>query len=236
MRKVYVLGMRSVRAVLRAVGLLNFLEDSKNVRITWIRSLFAIYDFEDMKIIGLPWWTFSGINAVEKFLGQEKSKRVFEWGSGVSTIWLSERSKYVVSVEFDTQWFERISKEIKEKNNIDYRMVQAEAHGNVESNKRGFSDKYFDAYVGAISREPEPFDLIVIDGRARERCLEAAIPHLKAGGIILFDDTSRQRYIEAISNSGLPAKRFNGLAVSLPYPGSTTLIAREEEVLNGLMK
>lgn len=229
----YVGGTRAVRSGLRTVGALDRLDAAEGRRAKWIRSLLAIYDLDDMERIGLPWWTFDAIEAVQRFLGQSRDKRVFEWGSGASTLWLSERAKSVTSIEFDPEWHAALSKKLTNRP-VSLKLVPSSSEGSIGSAKSGFEGRYFDAFVAAIQAESDPFDLIVIDGRAREACLAEAIPHLAPGGIIVFDDTKRERYQRAIAATPLKLRRFDGLAVSLPFPDSTTLLAEERSTLDAL--
>ena len=47
----------------------------------------------------------------------------------------------------------------------------------------------------AICDEPDAsLDLVVVDGRARVECARRAMPKVKPGGLLLLDDTSRERY------------------------------------------
>lgn len=69
--------------------------------------------------------------------------------------------------------------------------------------------------------------------RAREACLKVAIPHLAKTGMIVFDDTNRRRYRAAIDASELKHRHFNGMAASLPYTESTTLLAWASYVIDG---
>lgn len=233
LRRAYVACVRALRVPLRAAGVLARLEATPTERATWLRSLFAIYDFEDMKRIGLPWWTFSSIRAVETYLAAAP-RRVFEYGCGASTLWLAARSRQVVSIEPDPDWHAMVLGELAGRDNVELRLVAVQNTGRIGSQKDGFAGQYFDDFVAAIDAETEPFDVIVIDGRAREACLKAALPHLADGGIIVFDDTNRKRYRAAIDATGLPARRFDGRAVSLPLADSTTLIAKHPDAFSGL--
>ncbi len=94
------------------------------------------------------------------------------------------------------------------------------------SHKPGHAGQDFSAYVGAIDEVGGEFDLIVIDGRAREACLVAALPHVAAGGLIVFDNTHRKRYQEAIETSGVPEQVLRGLTPTLPYPDRTSLLRK----------
>ena len=70
------------------------------------------------------------------------------------------------------------------------------------------------------------FSLIVVDGRARQACLSAALPHLADGGIIVFDNTMRRRYRRAIAAAPVSERAFRGLTPTLPYPDQTSILTR----------
>jgi hypothetical protein len=96
--------------------------------------------------------------------------------------------------------------------------------GGVRSQRAGWEGYDFTAYVHALTEVSGPFDLIVIDGRARSACLSLAPAHLAAGGLVLFDDTHRARYRPAIEACPWPRRVFRGLAPSIPWPGETTVL------------
>ena len=224
-RSGYVSVLRGARGVARRTGVLDRLEAAPGRRARWIRSLFAIYDFDDLARLDVPWWTFDAIEEVEEYCRIKPDARVFEWGSGASTLWLSKRAGEVVSVEHDPAWFDMVSDKLKSRQNVRLRHVAAAKAGAVGSSKPGFAGQFFDDYAAAIRDEGE-FDLIVIDGRAREACLEEAVAHLAPGGVIVFDDFKRNRYQKAAKTSGLVTRRLDGLAVCLPLPDSTALLSR----------
>lgn len=66
-----------------------------------LRSLFTIYDVDDLIWLDLPWRTFHSIGFIERFLAKKTNASGFEFGSGASTIWLGRRAEMVVSVEHD---------------------------------------------------------------------------------------------------------------------------------------
>ena len=103
------------------------------------------------------------------------------------------------------------------------RLSEAAAQGALRSERRGWTAYDFRPYVAQVA-DGGPWDLIVIDGRCRAACLEAAI-HTKQNGLILFDNSSRRRYRFAIASSGLTRRLTRGLTVSLPYPDEASLLA-----------
>ena len=94
----------------------------------------------------------------------------------------------------------------------------------VASAKEGHRGLDFADYVAAINSIDGHFDLVVVDGRAREACLEAAQGRLAPGGVVVFDNSRRRRYREAIRASGMLERRFPGLTPTLPYPEQTSIL------------
>ncbi|WP_294391691.1 class I SAM-dependent methyltransferase [uncultured Sphingomonas sp.] len=203
-------------------------KDSRLAR--WMRSLFAIYDIDQMVALDIPWWTFEAIDRVEAFLGSRPGARVFEYGSGASTIWLGRRAGSVTSVEHDADWYPVVAARAAAHPNIDLRLVppDGEPHGDpaYASTKPNWRGRTFHDYVHAIDGVAGTFDVIVIDGRARTACLAHARGRLAPDGLIVFDNTHRPAYRDAIASSGLRATRTKGLTACLPYPDETTLLVR----------
>lgn len=229
MKKHYVTAMRGLRAVLRTIGVLALLDRwAARSRIgMWVRSLFSIYDLADLLQYDVPWWTFESADLVSDFLDDRPDARVFEWGSGASTVWLGRRSATVTSVEHDRAWADTMAGVLP--GNASLKVVEpVPSSDGVQSGKPGFEGLDFSSYVGAIEATDGDFDLIVIDGRAREVCLERALPRLADDGLIVLDNVDRARYREAIDKHcpDLEVTWTRGLTPSLPYPTRTALISR----------
>lgn len=195
----------------------------------WVSSLTRVHDSLAIAELDVPWWTYRAIDVVEAWLSaRPRPIRVFEWGSGASTLWLAERTDEVVSVEHHPEFAATIGPALAELRTVRFlhRPAVPSAHPEVGSRKPGNAGLDFSAYVRAIDEVGGPFDLVVIDGRAREACLRAALPHLAADGLVVFDNTRRRRYAEAVAASGLVARRLPGLTPTLPYPDQTSLLSR----------
>jgi predicted O-methyltransferase YrrM len=83
-----------------------------------------------------------------------------------------------------------------------------------------------DAYVRSIGEVAGDFDLIVVDGRERVRCVRAALPRLAPGGVLLLDDSQRRRYRSVVQDPDLDVVEYRGLVPSLPLPRRTALVRR----------
>lgn len=231
MRQSYVSAMRMVRTWGQRSGWLDYLERrQERLPFLFLRSLLAINDIEDMIRLDIPWWCFSAISHVETFLGNHAgAARAFEYGPGASTVWLARRCGSVVFIEHDESWWNSFEPLVSDLKNVTGRLVQPRLLSPGEqsvygSARAGWRQYDFKAYVRAIDEAQAPFDLIVIDGRARAACLAAAAWRLKPDGLIVFDNSNRRRYRAALASCGFPKRRYRGLTPAAPYPTETTLL------------
>jgi hypothetical protein len=118
----------------------------------------------------VPWYTYPAIEYLSSF--DFRDCDVFEFGSGNSSLFWASRARSVVSVEIDNEWFEAIDRK-KESNQC--LLYRPDAPG----------------YVNALAEQGRPFDVIVIDGNWRDQCAQAAPRHLRAGGMIVLDNSDR---------------------------------------------
>lgn len=230
MKNSYVSLVRRIKPWASRAGVLSFLERRESRAAAWARSLFSIYDSHDLIALDLPWWTFSSIDFVDHILSERPgTARVLEYGSGASTVWLAKRSKSVISIEHDAAFAEQMLGTFREYDAIQLNIVparHADATTKSRSKRKGHTHLSFDLYVNSVEKSHDDFDLIVIDGRARVSCLEKAIPRLASNGAILFDNSDRQEYRQAIENCGLIERKFAGLAPALPIFSQTSILTR----------
>lgn len=229
----YVGGARGARRLAERSGLLGWLDRNRERRgVLFTRSLFAVHDIDDLGRLDLPWWTFAAIRKVDAFLADRGgAATAFEYGPGASTLWLARRCRRVVAVEHDPAWWPVLHRRVKGLANVDARLVPGTPAGPEDpaphrSAQPGWAHLDFSAYVAAIREAEGPFDLVVIDGRAREGCLREAQAHLAPGGLIVFDNPNRRRYGEALRASGLHIERHRGFAPTVPWPSQTALLTR----------
>lgn len=228
LRETYVKGWRVARRAAEQTGLLAGLDRSDNRIARHARTLFAIHDVADLSKLDLPWWTYPAIDEVDGFLAaRDGSARVFEYGSGASSVWLGRRAGEVHSVEHSGDFVDFLQPALTEVPSVQLRHVEAPQRGaqaRVQSQRHGHEGLDFTDYVAGIDAIGGLFDLIVVDGRARSASLRRAVPHLAPDGLVVFDNSNRARYQEAILSSGLAATRFRGWVPSLPYQSETTIL------------
>jgi len=145
---------------------------------------------------GAPWWNDRAI----RYLGQHlrSGDRVFEWGSGASTVWLVSRGADVTSIEHDPDWVSKVR----------VRCPAADVRA-VPENVRD--------YVAAIDEfRDDSFDVVIVDGKYRPECLHRGASKVRPGGLLVLDDTD-QRQLARLRKSSLPGwKRtsFTGFKAS----------------------
>ncbi|MCZ8019653.1 class I SAM-dependent methyltransferase [Novosphingobium sp.] len=174
----------------------------------WLASLLAIHQPQRMIRLDCPWWHVAATREVVRFLAARPGARVFEFGSGASTAWLARRAGEVISVEHHADWHRLLAPLVAGFANVALWHRPLEGEG----------------YPGAIAEAGEQFDLIVVDGRRRIDCLTQALPHLKPGGIVLFDDSGRSRYRAGIAGCGLRERHFFGRSYCVPYPDHSSIL------------
>lgn len=217
---------------LTKVGVLPDAPPPRSKRLRhWAYSLTRAHDSLGIAELDVPWWTYGAIDAVQAFIDSRRGKvRAFEWGSGASTIWLARRVASVHSVEHHRGFGETIQARLAVEfphARLDIVEPVPSEQPLIGSKKEGHGGLDFADYVGHIDRvagEGGPFDLVVVDGRAREACLAAALPHLAPGAIVVFDNTLRRRYRAAIAALPVYETVYRGLTPTLPYPDQTSII------------
>jgi Methyltransferase domain len=168
-----------------------------------------------------PWWPYDAVAWVGDALPARP--RVFEYGGGGSTLWLEDRGGVVTVVEHDEQWHAQLATHLSPAVTL---LFQPPAVGGAVNSAS--ESGYFDDYVAAIDGEPnESLDLVIVDGRARVDCARHAMPKVKPGGLLLFDDTNRLRYQPAIEALAEWERRiFAGLKPRSVLPAQTSVWRR----------
>jgi hypothetical protein len=232
LKSMYVAVMRAASSLARRFGMTERLATSTHPIPRHLLSLLAIYDLDQMVTLDRPWWTYRSADEVQAFLLGRRKARVFEFGAGASTIWLAKRAAEVVSVEHDLEFADNLAAHLDRWPSVTLHAVAPSPRTDTStatSQRAGYERSSFDEYVDTINRVGGLFDLIVIDGRAREACLANSIEHLAADGILVFDNSNRDRYRSAIEESGLHERLLHGWCPSLPTPSTTSLLTAIDE-------
>lgn len=118
----------------------------------------------------MPWLAYDAHPILAAHLTPQSS--VLEFGSGMSTKWLAERCGKVMSFEDVPDWYERVRSELPAGDKFRFIL--------------GLNPADYTAVP-----EGEEFDLILVDGRWRDTCVEVGLKHLRSGGILYLDNTDK---------------------------------------------
>jgi predicted O-methyltransferase YrrM len=142
---------------------------------------------------------------------------VLELGSGRSTVWFARRAGSVISFEDNEFWHARTRERVGELGlgNVDLRL------GPVED------------LPGAVAGLPDDaFDLVVVDFLEaptvnRVDVLKPAMKKVRAGGLLLLDDSDRPGYAQAYELlEGWRERRFSGVKDEWPEACETAIFRR----------
>lgn len=165
----------------------------------WFETLVNGDNFEYRFQHPFPWIAFDAIFALDKWLKPEMT--IFEYGGGTSTLWFSKRVKWVVSVEYDKNWYKALKKILPPNVDLIYSPSEMVESRNPIYSSRIIPNRSFEKYVKTIDVYADGFfDLVCIDGRARAGCSIHAKQKVANGGLILFDNYDRQYYKGALDN------------------------------------
>lgn len=128
----------------------------------------------------LPWFTYGAIEFLKRRIPRRAS--VFEYGAGNGTLWWAARVKQVDAVEHHSAWYES---------------VRARMPGNVTLRHVPLGGS---AYPGSILATRQKYDIVVVDGRERNACVKPSLRALAPTGVIIWDDSNRERYAEGIAS------------------------------------
>ena len=180
----------------------------------WIESLRRGYPC-DAEGAEVPWMNYPVVNFLKERL--HKDLTLFEFGSGYSTLFYAKRVRDVTSVEYNREWYDFMTE--KEIDNVSLLYREKDVDG---------------TYCRTINESDREYDIIVVDGRDRVNCVIQGIEKLTSKGIILLDDSSRDRYTAAIEHA--KTKGFRSLDIEGLKPTGygidrTTVLYRNDNCL-----
>jgi hypothetical protein len=162
----------------------------------------------------IPWFTYPAIDFLAKY--DFSDCKIFEWGAGSSTKWWAKNASSVIACEHDVDW---------------YRNVKNEELKNVQIMHVNLNDRA--RYENILDEISEKFDVIVIDGRRRVECAKSAAAYLSKRGVIIFDNSDRERYDEGLvflRENGFRQIPFSGLVPGVCSKNETSIFYRDGNI------
>jgi hypothetical protein len=169
--------------------------------VPWLKSFNS---GEELSENASPWVTFPAVRFLKRKLRPEW--RVFEFGGGASTLFFALRCHVVYTIEHDDGWANRIQSSLVALgiSNCQLRQVPGESrqfsrretdfalYGSKCNEWQGYT---FEGYAKSIEdHADQSLDLVLIDGRARDACMWHAMKKVKPGGLLILDNSERERY------------------------------------------
>ncbi len=159
----------------------------------------------------IPWYTYPAIEFINQL--DLSGRKVFEWGSGNSSLYYAQHAREVISIESDRSWHDVIKNKTLKNGSVIYQDETT----------------YCDAIKGYSSK----FDLIVIDGINRNQCAEVAPDFLKKSGMIILDNSDwHPGAVRSLNQANLIQIDFNGFGPINKYSWTTSMfLSREFDIL-----
>ena len=110
--------------------------------------------------------------------------KVFEWGAGRSTVFFAKHSVELITIEDNAKWHQKVSQKLSMQGfeRFEMKLITNEQE-----------------YIHAIDIYPDNyFDVVAVDGRERSECLRVALSKVKPQGLLILDDSQRERYLPVI--------------------------------------
>ena len=192
-----------------AMGIQGYLKD-----IGWINS-YLLKMPVDNKNKPLPWVTYPFIDFIEDRL--DTTMKVFEYGSGNSTLWYADRVAVVIAVEHDKFWYDKVLNTMPDNVTLNYQ----------EIDKSGI-------YAEFAKNLNISFDIVIVDGRERIDCIKNAVDAIHSSGIIILDDSERDKYrkgIDFLKKEGFKQLDLWGIAPAVFFKKCTTVFYRSDNIL-----
>ncbi|WP_418301563.1 hypothetical protein [Lysinibacillus fusiformis] len=173
----------------------------------------ASVDYEGNPI---PWISYPLFFFIKERI--QSDFKVFEWGSGNSTLWWEKHVNKVIAVENDKGWFHKV-KNAFTKEQTEILFIQLEYGGAYSKSIRKYND----------------IDIAIVDGRDRVNCAINAVESLSKTGIIIWDDTEREYYKEGfdyLKSKEFKCITFAGIKGMEDRPSYSSIFYRKDNCLN----
>ncbi len=128
----------------------------------------------------LPWLTPQSIVFLDNHL--KKNHKGLEFGSGKSTIWFSNKTEHITSIESSKLWFKKIKNIYTKENITNINLIYIDSE----------DEKVFEKYNKVLnSFNNYELDYVIIDGRHRDYAAYNSLNKIKKNGIIVIDNINR---------------------------------------------
>lgn len=195
--------------------LLSFFEYGYLLDIGWVESS-KREKVVDSNGFPLPWLTYPFIQFLESRL--HKDMNIFEYGSGNSTLYYASKVNQVTSVEHNQEWYNLLKDKMPNNVSLLYKELDQ-----------------IESYSKTINETNKKYHIVIIDGRQRVNCTKYIIDALSKNGVIIFDNSERERYapgIQSLQQNGFKSIEFWGLQAGFTSTTCTSLFYKKDNCFN----
>jgi predicted O-methyltransferase YrrM len=181
----------------------------------WLRYPAAWWRARRGRMPERPWIVPAAIGFLRRRIRSDWS--MLELGAGRSTPWFARRAGTVLSFEDNEFWADQTRERLRELGleNIELRQLPVEGF---ETEVDGLRDAFFDLVV---------VDFLEAPAVTRVDVLKPAMKKVRAGGLLLLDDSDRPGYAEAFELlAGWPFRKFVGVKDGWPEACETGFFRR----------
>lgn len=194
--------------------LLGFKERGYLFDIGWFKTGNGLHVDEEEEYI--PQFSYPFLEILKNKISNKMS--VLEFGIGFSSIYFAKHCKSITIVEHDPTWAKKIGDLLTNNSTI-------------------LLEENLDNYLAPLKKDDSVYDIVIIDGIGylRNMCAEASLDKISDKGIIIFDDTERSEYNEAIDKiiaKGFKRLDFWGIAPGAFNNRCTSIFYREGNIFN----
>lgn len=203
-----------------------------------------------------PWITFPAIDFLETL--ELRGSAIVEFGAGASSVYFAKRSRKVISYEFDSTYYNEISKLSKNFFNLEIMNYDPSVVKNISGDillSEFERDKLLISCLGedlrrfgintkltletglypSASKNISEADLIFIDGGPRNLALALVARFASESAIVIVDNSERNDVgvgIGALSSAGFYEIPFAGIGPLNPYKWQTSFFVKNLEALS----
>lgn len=182
--------------------------------IGWFKSFLSNKSI-DINGSPIPWLSYPFIDFITPRFNNELI--LFEFGSGNSTLFFSNKVRKVISIEHNKEWYEIIN--INKPSNVELILTKSEEVNDYQN------------YFSVLNHK---VDIVIVDGLHRNECMINSINKLSENGVIILDDSERLEYqsgINFILGNGFKSLEFWGIAPTILFKKCTTLFYKSNNCL-----
>lgn len=116
----------------------------------------------------IPWFTYPTIEFIKQL--DLKNKRVFEYGSGFSSLFFADKTLEIISVEDNREWFEKVRENKPTNLDLVFKPVKED-------------------YTTYIHKTNKIFDIIIVDASYRLECCHNIKNNLGDDSMVILDNS-----------------------------------------------